>query len=234
MFTTSGGSTGTGGTGTGGGAVVTSSAVVSSTSASSSTVSSSGAPAPCRLVGHPADCPAGQRCTVKDESSGATHCIALDPSPLGLYDACTDDKMCPAGAWCDHYTGVCKPMCSFSSDCPSTSCIAAKTMGGSTINGLSVCTAHCDPINVDPCGVGATCLYEKTEGDLDCVWSAGLLPGDPCSFHNDCIGGYVCVGTCELWCEPAIMQTTCAPGDCTEFANLSVNFGGQPYGYVCP
>jgi len=227
---TTGGSSSTGGNG--GGASSSSDGAGASTSVSSS----SGGPPMCRLVGHPEDCKTNERCTIQDEGTGDTHCVTLDASPLSPYAACSDvnDTRCPKGTWCDHHTKVCKPMCTAMADCPSHNCIQALTTGGNAISGLKVCLAHCDPVLNTPCDLGATCVYDKTEGDLDCARSNGVQPGDPCSKLADCTAGFVCAGTCEPWCSPAISQSTCAPGDCTEFADQIIMFNGDFYGYVCP
>ncbi len=222
--------TGAGGSGGSGGAT-----------ASSHHSAGAGAGTPgCQLLDD-TSCPAGQKCTVENPGTGALGCVTVDAPPLGRFDACTDDQSCPPGTWCNLFTSVCSPFCTTSSDCKPGSCVPATDGNGNPIPGVSICTAHCDPVLATPCGTGATCIDDPPEGDFDCA-ASGFVPVDgPCGQSSDCGRGLVCAGNtstdglCSYWCEPANSN---APDCYGTFCNAltdengnPITYGGATYGY---
>jgi hypothetical protein len=189
----------------------------------------------CRVLDGAADCGATERCTIVDESTGATGCVALAASPLHPYEACASDTACPTGTWCDGRTGVCMPFCQTAQDCHGNDCVAARNTSDSAIpGGTSVCVANCDPVAGTPCGNGTTCTYDAQVGDMDCFASLGMGDGEPCAALNDCGMSLVCVGgTCDPWCHPAGSEVSadCEGGECDMFSNLAPMYDGSTYGF---
>jgi hypothetical protein len=180
-------------------------------------------------------CP-GEKCTVVDELTGATDCAHA--GPLGAWSVCTIDADCAAHLWCDHATGVCKPMCESVDDCPdaNTQCLPAAAEAGGTIPGLSLCVANCNPMS-PACGALATCVYLDSPPLFDCFASLEHQDGDGCTTSSDCAAGLLCRGgTCRLWCN--------TPGDAGAWCKTFVwccsidpapSYGGSELGYcACP
>jgi hypothetical protein len=210
---------GVGGGGDGGSADM-SSQTASGTGSTGSTSSSSGggggsctSPTPgggaCDYhPGNECGCSSAQKCSVTNEATGAASCIPA--GGLGLHEKCTADADCAKGSWCDHFTGTCEEICLSSADCDGGTCVNAPQVNpASTIPGLQVCTANCEPVTTAPCGSGVTCAFDasSTVQGFDCFVS-GLNPeGAMCNLSRDCDKGLVCIvvgskKSCERWCTP--------------------------------
>jgi hypothetical protein len=165
-------------------------------------------------------CTGGQACSVVDNSTGATGCVAAGSTPN--YSACTGSGagQCLAGASC--VDGVCEQYCNSVADCPGPyrQCTQVQT-GGVNIPGFLTCTRTCDSQNptldnstFDPCGPGVNCL-PATDGSSTCV-----APTNPagtylagCTDVTDCAVGHLCVGgTCYQMCH----YDPLGFGDCTD------------------
>lgn len=193
-----------------------------STSSSSSSGSGAGggdAGVVCMPAGHPGTCeylpskPCGcggtTKCSVIDEATGEADCVTIGENPLVAWSRCNSDADCGAGTWCDHYTETCRRICNGVSDCaPNAQCVPAKQKDNKTeIPGLKVCTAHCNPETVAPCGPSVTCEYNLSLSEFDCYASGNLTEGVDCVVAADCEPGLLCVTlngktTCEPWCHP--------------------------------
>jgi hypothetical protein len=197
------------------------------TSSSGSSSGSSGGP--CQLVGSKG-CPSGQRCTIVAPTTGTVGCVAEAAMPLHPYDACTSDTLCPMGTWCNGRTEVCMPFCTSSADCQGNDCIGADDASGNTVpGGASVCVANCNPETASPCGNGATCAYDSSNGAMDCFLSSNYCLGQSCKNVWDCSPGLVCAGMCVIWCDVKTMD--CPLGTCTMFSNIDPMYDGDVYGY---
>ena len=234
QFTTSGsGSGGMGGASSASSMSSTTGTMVSSGSdAPTSSSTSSGGVTPCKALHDTTDCQPGERCTVVDADQGTMGCIPLGPSPVSPGDACFDDTNCPAGTWCDGRTLVCSRFCNGASSCASK-CVAAESLTAVGVPGVTVCTAHCDPVDAFSCGNDAACGYDSSAGDFDCFQSGGKLGGEACSAGADCAPTYVCAGSlCQTWCHPTEASSSdCFGGFCSSFSNLAPMYGGDTYGY---
>lgn len=196
----------------------------------------------CQVLHDAADCGPSGRCTIVDTGTGALGCVPLSSSPLPRFQACPSDQSCPAGTWCNLATSVCSPFCTTTSECGAGLCVAAVDANGDPIPDIGVCTAHCDPMTVSPCGSGATCVDSAT-GDFDCAASSFVSEGSDCEYANDCDPGMVCVGAtstdqkCRYWCEPGgEPSSTCTEGICegvTDSNGNPITYNGETYGY-CP
>jgi hypothetical protein len=206
----------------------------------SSSHSGGGAGAPCQVLHDTADCGASGRCTVVDTTTGALGCVTVSSSPQMQFDACTDDQMCAAGTWCNLLTLVCSPFCDSASGCGDGACIGAVDASDTPIPGITVCTAHCDPIQASPCGSGATCVYDPDDSQFDCAASAFVPVDMSCEQSSDCGRGLVCAGDasgglCVPWCEPVNTQPdNCGGGYCDPLAGAGtspITYDGTVYGY---
>jgi len=189
----------------------------------------------CRLLHDGEDCPAGNRCTVANEQTGDTHCVALASPPKVPYEGCLDDKACPAGTWCDWRTDACMPFCDSPADCAGTGgdCVSAKTSGSKSVPGVTVCTSNCDPVSSTSCGLGAACNYDNNAGSFDCFRSGNKSEGSTCAFA-ECGPTLVCGSSCRVWCAPAAADNTAQCGTfgyCEQFSNLTPTRNGVTYGY---
>ena len=175
---------------------------------------------------------------VKD-TTGALGCVPLASPPLARFDACSDDKSCPAGTWCNLLTAVCSPFCTSSATCGEGACIPAVDGNDTPIPGVKVCTAHCDPVQATPCGTGATCTYDPNDGQFDCAMSGFAPEGMSCQQASDCGRGLGCAvdaanqGSCLAWCEPTdTFAGICGGLYCNSFSNSSsITYDGTTYGY---
>ncbi|MBW2524123.1 MAG: hypothetical protein JRI23_08105 [Deltaproteobacteria bacterium] len=190
--------------GTGGSATGTAATTGTGTAGTGGSGNTGGtAPTGCSLWPEGADgCPDGEKCSVVNESTGFTDCVAAGQWPA--WARCSVDADCQDRLWCDHATGVCKPICQDTNNCPSgASCLAAYASGGGPIPSLQVCTAHCDPRNANSCNQtnGVTnCLY-GADG-FDCFPSGTDYYPDTCSGFLECGPPQTChAGFCRPWCD---------------------------------
>jgi len=193
-----GGTAGASPTGTG-----TAGAGGSATATGGSAGSAGAAPTTCNLWPEGSDgCADTKKCSVVNESTGLTECVTAGPQPA--WARCNVDWDCQDRLWCDHETGVCKPVCQTETDCPAGgSCLNATALGGGTIPSLQICTAYCDPHNAMSCNQsnGTTnCLYGNS--GFDCFQSADRGSPEPCGGFLDCGPPYTCWSSfCRRWCD---------------------------------
>jgi hypothetical protein len=243
------GGMGTGGMGTGGvggGMPGTGGESVTSTVAVTSAASVSSSGAGCMPTGvstctPTCGCSATQKCAITDETVGTMTCITA--GPVADWAKCNANQDCSASSFCDHTRKVCKPICDGAGQCPSNAqCIPAKQSDGVTdINGLKVCTAHCNPTSAAPCGPNITCFYDSKNIDFDCASGSNLIEGVTCVGATACAKGLVCAGTmamstCAQWCTP-INKVTKNPACPTarpycDPVTVTVNYEGTDYG-IC-
>ena len=203
---------------------------------SSSTTSDTDEPVECfQCDTFAQDCPAGQRCVPWACDGGAewngTRCSDIDPSPVGLGEACLSEDSptsgrdnCERGAMCwnvdeDTLQGTCIGLCAGSAEDPT--CLDACGVCNIPAEGvLNLCLVACDPIAQD-CPGGDACYIVNDTFVCAPAQMAGL-GGDSCEFTTDCARGYTCVNGsfipgCEMGegcCTP--FCTVGAAGDCDE------------------
>jgi hypothetical protein len=126
------------------------------------------------------------------------------------------------------------PFCDNNNQCGSGSCVSATDDQGKSVPGVKVCTAFCDPVSADPCGMGATCVQDTSVLQFDCYRSGGQpIGGTTCQVDQDCVKGGVCSSLgCVQWCEPTGgFPAICGGGPCSEFNGGPVLYNGKKYGY---
>lgn len=177
-----------------------------------------------------ATCPPDQKCTVVNESTGSAACEPAGAVPA--WARCFSDADCQARLWCDHTTGVCKPLCQTTVQCPSgADCLAALAAGGGPIPGLQICTSHCDPRNANSCNqsYGTTnCLYG--DDGFDCFASGTASYPASCSSFVDCAPPQTChLGYCRFWCD--VQANSCvSPLFCRSYA-VPIYYDGIELGF---
>lgn len=183
------------------------------------------------------DCEAGEKCTVVNDSTGATDCGPAGNHPS--WSRCASDAECVDRTWCDHETGVCKPVCQdAATHCPDQGeCKTAMASGGGTIPGvLRICTAHCDPLSATSCNQSAgntNCILNDPYG-FDCFASGSTSAFSWCDNLLECGPGLGCyiyvVPACRPWC---MLSNDLCPilTDCQAFGS-PVSYNGQELG-VC-
>lgn len=202
----------------------------SSTSSTSSTNSGTGGSPPvCEPLG--SACGSGAKCTA-NMVTGARECITLDAGTASPWSACTLDRECPLGHFCDPHNNVCKPICN--SSC--AHCAPVRDRNGNTIEGLSVCVASCEPELSLKCGTGATCAWDPLlgggNGAFDCFQDGSKNYGESCSpgVPPQCVSGYVCaLGKCRDWC--VTIPDDCVVGYCADFDSFTPEQDGLTYGF---
>lgn len=186
------------------------------------------------VAGSPCDtfpqcgCSGGQNCTVSNNTTGATSCVAAGTT--NNYSGCsTTASVCKVGAAC--VGGVCAPFCETNADCPGNYRQCVQVVSGSTnIPGFKVCSQTCDPTNpqlddteYDPCGPGINC-YPATNRASFCVGptTAGGTQFAECGVGGAaddtlCAPGYICLDdfyalsgySCQKFCR---VGSNCALG----------------------
>lgn len=176
-------------------------------------------------------CGPGDKCSVVNETTGRTECVPAGSHPP--WARCLADSDCRDRTWCDHGSGVCKPVCESEANCPTgASCIAATMAGGGPIVGLQICTAYCDPRNPLSCNQsnGTTnCLYGSN--GFDCFWSGNGLFPDTCSDFLECGPPQTCFGgSCRAWCDS--VGHNCPPlhANCYPYTS-PIFYSGTEVGY---
>jgi hypothetical protein len=175
------------------------------------------------------------KCSVVDEATGRSACIASGPSMS--FDQCGVDADCAAGLWCNHTNGACQPICQSTSDCATEGGLCEPALQPSSttpIPGLDVCAAHCDLITAQPCGTGLTCVYNRSSKEFECVASGGAAPTKACNSDADCAPTLGCfddgLGTfrCFPWCTPT--GQGCGGAAFCYSLNPAVQKGSTSYG----
>lgn len=200
---------------------------------------------PCPL-GELGACGSTHKCAVIDLGTGETGCIPAGDHPP--WSRCAADTDCVDGTWCELLTLVCKPICTDPGPCPGDGqCVEALVEMGTTIPGMSVCTADCHPISSEPCNQAFGTVACHVVGTplgvaTDCAAGGNGTDGDVCTrqepddFTTECAAGFVCVGSgtdwhCRQWCAPPGGQAQCtAPDTCISFGG-SVQHQGIEYGF---
>jgi hypothetical protein len=158
------------------------------------------------------------------------------------FNQCRTDADCAAGAWCNHTTQACQPICLNTANCAAEGgqCEPALQSNGTTpIPGLNVCAAHCDLVTAMPCGPHLNCVYQSSLQEFECVLSANGAKQSPCTADADCSATLTCgddgFGTleCLSWCTPPGSHSAqgCAMGTCSSLAS-PVQRGTTSYG-IC-
>lgn len=196
-------------------------------------------------------CNEGQTCAFTPERSRLFSCVKPGSTPLG--DRCDADDSCVAGTVC--VSGLCTATCRYDDDCNAGTCVPV-SVGQTVIQDLRVCGVTCDPLDLDACGVGATCANASGTAKFACVRQAaeGGLNAS-CSESKDCAPGLGCAldGTCRPWCslssllgdvdsllegEPATSSDAGSPhAECPDFSEclpFSINAGLGLCGAACP
>lgn len=218
------------------------------TSTASSTASASSTGTGCMTTGlstctPTCGCTAAQKCAVTDDNVGTMTCITAGLG--GAWSKCNTNKDCDAVTWCDKILSVCKPICDGNPQCPlHAQCLpAVQSDGVAKVNGLTVCTAHCDPVTAAPCGTNTTCFYDFNAVEFDCSTTLNLGENITCTAANKCAVGLVCAGPagnklCKQWCTPIDMANTnsSCPVDrpYCDPVSVNVNYEGTDYGICDP
>jgi hypothetical protein len=198
----------------------------------------SGGGGPLCLLGTPTGCPASQKCSVVEPTTGEIDCVTAGSRPD--WSKCMQDADCGVGSYCEGYTGVCKPVCDGADSClthAEAQCVQALAAGGQPVVGLTVCTAHCNPIQTPPCDGthgAVTCGYRAGVGALDCYASMNVQVGDNCSSDSDCAPGLACTGECREWCKPPGWNNGCGVIEDCDDRNPPVFYEGNEYGVCDP
>jgi hypothetical protein len=239
----SGGSGGTAGAGKGaGGAGAQAGAAGSGGSANTTTTDfgggGSGGAGPICELGTSSGCLSTQKCSVVDPATGELGCVTAGSRPD--WSKCMQNADCGLAAYCEGFTRVCKPICDGADDCVThaeAQCVQAQQGSGDPVVGLTVCTAHCNPIQTPPCdgAHGAvTCGYRAAVGALDCFASGNVGVGDSCTTDADCAPGLACTGECREWCQPPGWNNGCGVIEDCEARNPAVYYEGEQYGVCDP
>jgi hypothetical protein len=195
------------------------------------------------VAGSPCDdspqcgCAAGLNCSVNNNTTGATACVAAGSTPNGY--ACTGSGagQCMVGSSC--VDGVCESYCETAADCGGTyhSCDQISNSSGTAIPGFKTCSQLCNPLKPDDatspfmaCGPGIGCLPGAT-GASSCFGptKAGGQQGDDCGDlpfplgsmpdFAKCAPGQLCLTTtvgaistytCAKFCRVAMGAADCA------------------------
>jgi hypothetical protein len=197
------------------------------------------------LPGSGCGCGGFKKCSVVDDTTGASDCVTVGANPLPAWAKCNGDADCQGGTWCDYRNKTCKTICNGAGDCPKgAQCISAKQMDGVTdIPGLKVCTAHCDPEAASPCGANVTCEYDLPITEFDCFASNNLMAGVNCTVSAECAAGLVCVkivntSQCYPWCHPVDnlkknLKCPAANAYCDPL-QVKATYNGIDYGFCGP
>jgi hypothetical protein len=184
-------------------------------------------------------CPAGQKCTVVDITSGTIGCG--NAGPKMAWQACNvGDVDCVVGTWCDARSRVCKPLCKSAAGCKFDNvqgeCITALDTKGKVSNAqLMHCVPNCEPKEAKPCDVSGNVTCIRTSDGFDCVKSGGKGGGVKCASSSECAPGYVCVGSaanasCATWCRnPGSFGGDCGFGFCIKF-DPPIKYMNKEYG----
>lgn len=188
----------------------------------------------------PQDCGAGQCAEVADLLSqngcGSTQaCDLAGGGALGCreagstdhYQPCAAGSDCQAGDSCISLDGqnlFCAPFCDPSGGtCPGQGqCyIVIPDVDGIQLCGV-VTLDNCDLITYDTCDPGQGCYLADNDGGTTCIAAGAVAAGQPCTYANDCLPGYGCVGsggtyTCEQLCRETV---DCDTGSCQSVGSV--------------
>lgn len=155
-------------------------------------------------------------------------------------DDCNDEGSCFSLALFsdDPEPMRCRRFCEGSADDPSCASFASSCLVGNGYPGPGLCLHRCDPLAQD-CPEDEACVWLGS--DFACSpRGPDHLPGEPCSFLNECTVGGICTNApvpgcegacCTLYCDPELGDAGCAelPGTQCEFLT---GFNGGPVG-IC-
>jgi hypothetical protein len=161
------------------------------------------------LPGHECGCSGGMKCSVVDDATGRSGCVASGSTPA--FNQCSVDSDCAAELWCNNTTQACQPICGDTADCKTEGGLCEQALqndGTTPIPGLNVCAAHCNLLSAQPCGPGLNCVFQ-TNKDSDCVLSMGATKHASCTVDSDCAQQLACIDLglgdgpeCLPWCTP--------------------------------
>ena len=171
------------------------------------------------LPGLACGCGDGMKCTIVDETTGESACDFSGDTQT--FYRCTTNADCADGAWCNHTTSACQPICVNDADCANQGggqCAPAlQTDGVTPIPSLKVCAAHCDLVTANPCGPDLNCIYQDKLQEFECSRTKGLLEFTSCNKDSDCAQTLGCnKGQCRAWCTPATLDGATGSDNCTD------------------
>ncbi len=189
----------------------------------------------CDLYGN-MGCPIGHKCAMA-ATAGQTICECAGTPRHG--EPCTTTATgdtCAAGAVCleDH---KCWKFCRDSGDCISatpTGGICDLQLSGTNIMVCSSATTNCSPIlpATAGCNTGTGCYYVGPEDRTACISVGTKAAGETCTFGNECVPGYICIGTTAT---DVVCRQMCRAGrdaDCSGAQRCVTIQGSTLYG-VC-
>jgi hypothetical protein len=159
-------------------------------------------------------CPDGQRCTfiIDDVDSGSGHIGCADDGTQAIGDTCTRSEEvgvaddCAKGGYC--YNGTCRDICTTLNDTCEGQCGDFVDGNGNPLP-IEWCLLACDPLAA-PGETGACAADNEgcylSNGDGVCLrYVNEFLPGEACTYTNDCAPGGQCfgpagAGTCRQLC----------------------------------
>jgi hypothetical protein len=214
-----------GGSGAQGGVMTGTGGTTTSAAGGSGGSGGNGGAGPC-VLGTEQECMGGSKCSIVDGQTGEAGCIPAGARPA--FASCAVDSQCVVGTFCQG--GICRPVCS-----GSLTCTGFQSCNASTVPGLELCTADCEPMGGLPCNQAhgdTTCI--RTNGGFDCAQSGGGAVGSTCFGDSACGVGLYCSGQglqggCFRWCSP--IGQGCVGGDlCVSHSTAAVGGDGTEYG----
>lgn len=185
-------------------------------------------------------CQTGCGCGWCSVANGTATCLTGAKGSKNVGEICdpTMASDCRPGLYCQPEcgTGRCYQLCDPSGDAGVNGCahcdVAAMMAsdGGAKVLPFTLCrlVTTCDPTsasNPTSCPAPFACYPVGAQTECDCAGST--VPGQSCSFLNDCQAGYSCNGprmasTCQQTCTAS---STCLSGSC------NVNVAATTYGF---
>ena len=186
------------------------------------------------------DCPAGLRCVPYDSTDNgswdSTRCVGVGAQGLG--DPCTcpggdcaaGEDDCGLGYTClpGSNGSFCFELCGCSYANPTCDETPNAVCSITNENALAICTPACNPLDLDSCPTGFTCVDSGAgETGFSCFGAIGSARGAPCTSINSCLPGDVCV-TSELlsFCDPENI------GCCVPFCTQTEGDASCPEGWT--
>jgi hypothetical protein len=153
---------------------------------------------PCDVICQ--NCGTGGACTV--DGTGTPTCVQAGTVPA--YGQCGSGIYCTAGSICvgeTATTGMCRPFCRSTGDCPAGAQCSITVINGSTMMTLATACSevvnNCDPVLQNGCSSGK-CYPVVPDGSTGCHPAGPGAVGTSCMSDYDCQGGSVCVGSTPL------------------------------------
>ncbi|QDG51043.1 hypothetical protein FIV42_09950 [Persicimonas caeni] len=178
---------------------------------------------------------AGQSCTLPEDCAEGLYCDrdGVCSEPPGENEPCT--SICQSGLICNREVDECRPLGGDSDPCyeaiecqPDLACGADNTCQTPPANGES-CFERCQPdlkcnLQTGTCeplpSQGEDCSGECADGFVcgaDSTCQPIASEGDSCA-SNDCTDGLLCTNATATCVVPALVDTSCEPGNCVWYA----------------